>query len=65
MTPPRLTMDMPHTPKQFADLLGMSEQWVRDRLDTLPGAWRESREAAWICPKIYMEARTQKPNRKN
>jgi hypothetical protein len=45
------------TPEQFAVWQGKSEQWVRDRLATLPGVIRESREHVRIHPRTYLESR--------
>lgn len=59
MTPPRLSLDDPHTPEQFAQWLQVSTQWVRDRITVIPGVIRESREVVRIIPRVYIEARTR------
>lgn len=55
-----LTIDDAHTVGQFAQWLQVSEDWVRERLQTLPGVIHESREVVRIIPREYIAARTRK-----
>lgn len=59
MKPARLTIDDAHTPQQFAAWLQVSECWVRERLEKMPGVIRESREVVRIVPRYYIEGRVK------
>ncbi len=54
---PRKGMNEPHTPAEFAKLLGVGVRWVRDKWDVLPGTIDESREVKFIIPQAWAEAR--------
>jgi hypothetical protein len=59
-TVPQATdLDKPMTPAEFAKWIGRTEYWVRRRLGILPGVVREGRQAVWIWPRKWMEARTK------
>lgn len=61
--PVPFSIDSVLTPEGFAKWLGVSEDWVRERWNTLPGTITESREVKRIYLRAYVEARTNKQRR--